>query len=349
MRILFLAIALMLAGLAGAQTPEQKSQQQRQVNQPGNNADVWRDVQRGQPSYTSIPGRETNVLIQPPARFMGQDVRVTAGEAWRQFRNGPVTFWGGWLVVGTLVVIAALYFARGPIKLHDKPTGHMMQRFSDWERVVHWTVAISFCVLGLSGLIMLFGKHVLLPVIGYTLFAWLTSLAKNLHNFIAPVFIVSVVVMIVQWARDNLWRSYDMRWLVKMWGFLMRGEHVPSGRFNAMEKIWFWLFVVVLSVVVAWSGLILLFPNFDQSRAVMQDAWVVHTIAALVYIAMSLGHIYMGTIGVEGAYQNMRAGVTDETWAKEHHEYWYNDVKSGKVPAAGGAVPAGAPHMKEKS
>ncbi len=349
MRIVFLAIALMLAGLAGAQTPEQKSQQQRQVTQPGNNADVWRDVQRGQPSYTSIPGRETNVLVQPPARFMGQDVRVTAGEAWRQFRNGPVTFYGGWLVVLAVVAIFALYFAKGPVKLHDKPTGRLLRRFSSVEMVVHWSVAISFCILGLSGLIMLFGKHVLLPIIGYTLFAWLTALGKNLHNFVAPIFMVSVIAMVIIFIRDNLPKAYDFKWFAKAWAFFARGEHIASGRFNAGEKVWFWIGVVGLSVAVSWSGLILLFPNFDQSRAVMQDAWVIHAIAALIYIAMSLGHIYMGTIGVEGAYGNMRNGYTDETWAREHHEYWYNDVKSGGSASAGGAVPAGAPHMKEKS
>jgi formate dehydrogenase subunit gamma len=130
---------------------------------------------------------------------------------------------------------------------------------------------------------------------------------------------------------------------------MMGREHVPSGRFNAGEKVWFWGGVVVLSVVVSWTGLILLFPNFDQTRATMQEAWIWHAVAALIYIAVSLGHIYMGTIGVEGAYASMRTGYVDEIWAKEHHEYWYNEVKSGKAASAGGAVPAGAPHMKEKS
>jgi formate dehydrogenase subunit gamma len=358
MRMLFVALSFALAGTAAAQAPKddpapttpEQAQQQRQLSQPGNNAPVWREVQRGEPNYTSIPGREMNVLIQPPARFLGQDVRVTAGEAWRQFRNGPVTFWGGWLVVLVCLVIAALYFVKGPVKLHEPPTGRMLPRFNAWERAVHWSVAISFCVLGLSGLIMLFGKHVLLPVMGYTLFAWLTALCKNLHNFVAPFFMVSVLIMVLTWAKDNLWRSYDWRWIVKMPAFFLRGEHVPSGRFNGMEKVWFWGFVVVLSVVMSWSGLILLFPNFDQTRATMQDAWVWHAGAAIAYIVMSLGHIYMGTIGVEGAYKNMREGVTDETWAKEHHSIWYDEVKAGKRPdAARGAIPAGAPHMKDNS
>lgn len=357
---LSLVVGLLSVSAALAQSPgplpqttarpdEIKAQQERTVTQPGNNAPVWRNVQSGAPNYTSIPGRETAVLIQPPARFAGQGHVTTAGEAWREFRNGPVTFYGGWLVVVVLAIIAALYFLKGPVKLHDKPTGRLIRRFSAFEMTVHWTAAISFCILGLSGLTMLFGKYVLLPVIGYTLFGWLTALGKNLHNFIAPLFIVSVVVMVLMWLRDNLPRAYDWQWFAKAWAFFSRGEHIPSGRFNAGEKAWFWAAVLVLSVVVSWSGLVLLFPNFDQTRAMMQDAWAVHAIAALLYIAISFGHIYMGTIGVQGAYGNMRHGYTDETWAKEHHQYWYDDVKSGRREAAGGAVPLGAPHMKEKS
>jgi formate dehydrogenase subunit gamma len=214
---------------------------------------------------------------------------------------------------------------------------------------VHWSTAISFCVLGLSGLIMLFGKHVLLPLFGYTLFAWLAALSKNLHNFVAPFFIVAVLAMVLLFIKDNFPRAYDFRWFARAWGVMARGEHVPTGRFNAGEKGWFWFGVVGLSIVVSWTGVILLFPNFDQTRAVMQDAWIWHASAALIYIAISLGHIYLGTIGLEGSYQAMRTGYVDEAWAKEHHEYWYNDVKSGKRAAPGGAVPAGAPHMREKS
>src|SRR5687768_6547537 len=338
-------VLLSLAGAAfvqaqPAQPPEDrvKAQQQRSQSQPGNNAPVWREVRQGQSPYTnsSVKGRETEVLVQ------------SWGETWRQIRNGPVTFYGGWLVVIVMLIIAALYFGKGPIKLHDKPTGRMIHRFSTTEQVIHWSVAISFCVLGLSGLIMLFGKHVLLPLFGYTLFGWLALLSKNLHNFVAPFFILSVLVMIFLWLRDNLPRAYDWRWFRRAWAFFLRSEHIPSGRFNGGEKAWFWFGVVGLSIVVSWSGVILLFPNFDQTRAVMQDAWIWHASAALLYIAMSLAHIHMGTIRVEGAYGNRRHGYTDETWAREHHSIWYDEVKSGRRAAPGGAVPAGAPHMEEK-
>ena len=342
----WLVLALFFSLPALAQAPQApapvdpvKDQQKRTVDQPGNNAPVWREVKSGQPNSTTAQGREAGVLMQAQARFPGQDGMTTAGEAWRKFRNGPITFYGGWLVVLAAAVIAAIYFAQGPIKLHEKPSGRMIERFSLVERWAHWVMAVSFCVLAVSGLILLFGKHVLLPVIGYTLFAWLSALAKNLHNFVAPLFIVSLLVFIVIYIKDNLPEKGDLAWLVNGWK-MFKGEHLPSGRFNAGEKAWFWGGVVVLCLITSASGVVMLFPNFEafELRATFQQASVVHAIAAVLVIAAGLGHIYMGTIGVEGAYGNMRDGVTDETWAKEHHQYWYEDVKSGKRAVESGKV-----------
>jgi formate dehydrogenase subunit gamma len=340
------ALALAIFGMAAtgaaqAQTgnstdPQGQTQQERGASQPGNNAPVWREVRSGNAGFTSVPGREVGVLVQP------------GGETWRQIRNGPVTFYGGWLVVIVALLIAAIYFALGPVKLHDKPTGRKIERFSLAERWAHWVMGISFVVLGLTGLVILFGKHVLLPVIGYTLFAWLTALAKNLHNFVAPLFAVSLVVFILMFIRDNLPKAHDFSWFAKAPGFFA-GKHVPSGRFNGGEKAWFWGGVVVLSLALVGSGAVLLFPNFDQVRATMQQASIIHMVAALLVIAAALGHIYMGTIGVDGAYEAMRDGHVDETWAKEHHQYWYDEMKGGSKQASGGAVPAGAPHMREKT
>lgn len=344
--ILALALASPVAAQAQPTQPAAadpvKAQQERTISQPGNNAPVWREVRSGDPknNYTSIPGREVGVLVQPQARFPGQDVMTTAGEAWRNFRNGPITFYGGWLVVLVCAVIAAIYFTLGPIRLHEKPTGRLVERFTLAERWAHWVMGISFCVLGVSGLIILFGKHVLLPILGYTLFSWLTALAKNLHNFIAPLFIVSLLVFIVMFIKDNFPEKGDFAWLANGWK-MFKGEHLPSGRFNAGEKAWFWGGVVVLCLVISASGLVMLFPNIAafELRATFQQASVLHAIAAVLVIAVGIGHIYMGTVGVEGAYGNMRDGVTDETWAKEHHELWYNDVKSGKIAAKSGAAP----------
>ena len=317
-----LALAMFAAaGFTHAQSDAQQ-QPQRSIDQPGNNAPVWREVRKegSQENYTSIKGREANVLVQ------------SAGNTWRQIRNGPLTFYGGWLIVAVTLIIAAIYFAMGPIRMHDKPTGRMIERFTLAERWAHWVMGISFVVLGITGLIILFGKHVLLPVIGYTLFAWLTQMSKHLHNFVGPLFVISLLVFIVIFIRDNLPKAYDFGWFASAGG-MFGGKHVASGRFNAGEKVWFWIGVVALSLIVSASGLILNFPNFDQVRAVMIEANVVHAVSACAVMALSLGHIYMGTIGVDGAYESMRHGYVDEAWAKEHHEYWYNDVKSGKVRA----------------
>ena len=325
---------------AGADTPA-KEQAERQLTQPLNNAPVWRDVRGGDnPNQTTqVRGVETKVLVQ------------TEGEIWRQVRNGPVTFYGGLLLVVIGAVIGLFHWIRGPIKLHARPAGRRIQRFTDWERLVHWSTAISFVILAVSGVIILFGKYVLLPMFGYSVFSWLAILSKNLHNFVGPLFIFCVVAMFVAYVKDNVWKSYDFKWF-KNAGGMLGGEHVPSGKFNAGEKTWFWVGLFLLSIAVGVTGVILDFPNFGQGRGTMQLATVVHAVAAVLYVALSFGHIYMGTVGVEGAYDSMRIrggdGSVDEAWAKEHHEYWYNEALVNRGRAGSGAPSAArASSMKE--
>jgi len=334
-RLFAFALALAFVGSATAQSPavstqetaQAKQQAAQQLAQPLNNQPVWKEIRSGEPQFTSIPGRETNVLIQPQ------------GQTWRAVRS-PIATFGGMLLAVVLAGLAGYYAWRGPIGLHGKTTGRLIERFTPLKRYTHWTMGLTFVALALSGLILTFGKAVLLPLIGYTLFSWLATFAKNLHNFIGPVFSVALLVFIALFVRDNLPRSHDMQWIAKFGGMLDRSgkTHVPSGKFNAGEKALFWGLVVVLCVVLSITGYILNFPNFNQTRATMQVANVVHMGVALLAIAMACFHIYLGTVGMAGALDAMRTGYVDETWAKEHHEYWYNDVKAGRVPA--GPIPA---------
>ncbi len=317
---LLLLLAAWLLAFAGAPALAQSAaeeQVQRQQTQPLNNAPVWREVRSGEPAFTTVRGPETEVLIQ------------SQGNTWRTVRNGPITFYGGILLLVVPTAIALFFLVKGALKVHGTPTGRSMQRFSAFERFVHWGTAITFVVLAVTGLAILFGRHVLAPVFGNDFLAVLLLAGKNVHNYLGPVFIVFTLLMIVAFARDNIWQACDALWIRKAGG-LATGEHVPSGRFNFGEKSWFWIGVTFLGLVVAASGLVMDFPNFGQTRATMQWANVIHATASILFIALSLGHIYMGTIGVEGAYQSMKTGVVDESWAKEHHEFWYNDVKTGK-------------------
>ena len=336
-----LVVALGLAAVAGvaAQSPassppdagQAAQQAARKIAPPLNNQKIWSEVRSGRPQTTSVRGRETDVLMQ------------SQGQTWRAVRP-PIASMGGMLIAIVLLGLAGYYTWRGPITLHGRKTGRMIERFAPLKRYAHWTMGLSFVALGITGLIITFGRTLLLPLIGSTLFSWLATLAKFVHNFTGPVFSAALLVFIVLFVRDNIPRAYDVQWLAKFGGMLDRSgnTHVPSGKFNAGEKALFWSLVVGLCIVLAITGYILNFPNFDQTRATMQVANIVHMVAALLAIAMACFHISLGTVGMAGALDAMRTGYVDETWAKEHHEYWYNDVKSGKVPGAD--VPGAAGH-----
>ena len=330
------------AVVAPAEPKADDSNAMRAKTQPGNNAPFWRGVRDSgaQAGTTNISGLETGTLVQSFTQYPGS-LYTTAGEAWRQVRNQWILPYGGALLLIALLAVGMFYWRTGGIGGHEPDTGRLIERFTYFERAAHWSVAISFVLLAVSGIVIALGKFFLLPIIGATLFGWLTYALKTLHNFAGPVFAVALLVFIFTYLRDNLPRAGDMGWLAKGGG-MFSGEHVPSGRFNAGEKIVFWGGVIVLGLIVVISGLVLnqLVPGMAYTRGEMQIAHMIHAVASFLMMAMFVGHIYMGTIGVKGSLQAMRTGYVDEAWAKEHHEYWYDDVKSGRVPAIRSGVSA---------
>ena len=316
--------------------------------QPGNNAPMWQQVGQGVTGYSSLPlsqAPEAGNLIQKFVQYPGSRL-TNAGEAWRQVRNNYLIPYGGSLLLIVLGAIALFYWRKGTLELHGQETGRKIERFTPFERSAHWANAIAFVALAVSGLVMAFGKFFIQPVIGLTLFGWLTYALKNIHNFAGPLFAVSLVIVIITFVRDNLPRAEDITWILKGGG-LLSGQEVPSHRFNAGEKLLFWGGVFFLGLIVVASGLVLdkLVPGLVYERATMQISHMVHATATVLMMAMFMGHIYMGTIGMRGAYSAMRDGHVDETWAREHHELWYNDIKAGKIPAqrSQSAEPAAKP------
>jgi formate dehydrogenase subunit gamma len=285
------AAALAFAGFAVAQpaTPQQDSarqQVQQNLAQPYNNAPVWRDVRTGQPGFTQLGAApEQGVLIQ------------SRGETWRQARV-PVSLIGGLLVALAMVSLGGFYAIRGSIPVGESGSKTMIQRFRPADRYAHWTMAIVWVALGITGLILTFGKVLLLPIIGHTLYSWLAAAAKNVHNFVGPILIVGVVWMFFRYLRHNWFNKQDFIWLTKIVGNLT-GHEYPSGKFNGGEKIVFWFLLVLLTPLLIISGLVLNFPNFGQTRETMQTFNVIHMVLAYVAIAMACVHIYLGTIGMK--------------------------------------------------
>ena len=303
--------------------------------QPGNNAPMWRQVGQGVTGNSSLPksqAPEAGNLIQPFVQYPGSRL-TNAGEAWREVRNNLLIPYGGALLLIVLGAVAVFYFTKGSIKQHGANTGSKIERFTPFERSAHWANAIAFLVLAISGIIMAFGKFFAMPVMGGLLFGWLAYALKNVHNFAGPVFAVSLVIIFFTFLRDNMPTRDDLTWLLKGGGMLS-GVEVPSHRFNAGEKVVFWGGVFALGIVVVASGFVLdrLLPGLIYERGTMQIAHMVHAVATLLMMAMFIGHIYIGSVGMDGAYDAMRTGYVDETWAREHHQYWYDDIKAGKIP-----------------
>ncbi|WP_462389040.1 formate dehydrogenase subunit gamma [Acidovorax sp. Q11] len=307
--------------------------------QPGNNAPMWRQVGQGVTGYSSLPtaqAPEAGNLIQPFVQYPGSRY-TNAGEAWRQVRNHWIIPYGAALFAIVLLALGIFYFVKGPLG-HEHPDGtgpRRIERFTPFERAAHWSNAFAFIALAISGIVMAFGKFFLLPILGTTLFGWLTYALKNVHNFVGPLFAVSLLVIILTFIKDNIANRADFVWLAKGGGMLGKGEHeVPSHRFNAGEKGLFWWGITIPGIFVVATGLVLdkLIPGFGDVRGDMQIAHMIHATLAIWMMALICGHIYMGTVGMKGAYKAMRTGYVSEGWAKEHHELWYDDVQAGKIP-----------------
>ena len=287
--------------------------------------DLWTEVQSGQTDIagrTQVAGIDSGVLIN------------TRGEQWRNFRVEQLVPFAGYLLGGILLLIAVFWGFRGTIRIGAGRSGVKLRRFSSAQRVTHWTVAISFLTLGLTGVVLLLGRFMLIPVVGAEAFGVIALASKRIHDFIGPLFGVALAVQFVLFVRGNLPHPRDVTWIAKGGGLL--GGHASAHRYNAGEKVWFWLAMLGGAAVVV-SGLVLDFPIFDQNRHVMELNHMIHSLAAVVVLAASFGHIYMGTLGTEGTFEIMKTGYCDVNWAKEHHDLWYEDMKAqGRIGATEG-------------
>jgi formate dehydrogenase subunit gamma len=273
----------------------------------------------------------------------GNVILQRGGNTWRVLRNGPMATVSGTVLLVVPLLLLGFYLTTRPGQAAPpRESGRRITRFTAWERLVHWATAISFIVLAITGLLLMFGK-LIIPLIGHNAFSWLAIISKYAHNFVGPLFIVCSVIMFFTFMRRNFFRRWDWTW-IKQGGGLISHKHIPADYFNAGEKLWFWGGVVLLGLLMSVTGLILDFVTVGQTRYVLQVANILHIVGATLYIAASIGHIYIGTLGTPGAYEGMRHGTVDEEWARTHHQIWYQKVIDG---TPGAAPPGSGPYAPE--
>jgi formate dehydrogenase subunit gamma len=266
----------------------------------------------------SIPDQRSGVLEQP------------AGRDWREFRNVTLRWVGGIAILGIVAVMVIFYLTRGMVRLESGRSGRSIVRFNAFERFVHWMTATCFIILAVSGLNITFGRPLLLPLIGFEAFSEWSQWAKYAHNYLSFPFTIGVVLIFLMWVGGNIPNRVDIDWL-KRGGGMIGHDHPPAYRFNAGQKAIYWI-VVMGGTAVAVTGYQLMFPFYLSGIQGMQLAQVVHSIVAVLFVAAMLAHIYIGTIGMEGAFEAMGSGTVDVNWAKEHHSLWLEEQKARTGP-----------------
>ncbi|MDR5898650.1 formate dehydrogenase subunit gamma [Halomonas vilamensis] len=314
----WLCLALVLVATLGfTQLAVAQADPEREMTTaaPAIDADQWRQVRSG----------ETGANYRDSRADSNYNLINASGETWRQLRNRWVSPYGLIVVLGMAGVITLFYLIVGRKQLDEPRTGKKLFRWPLLMRSLHWTVATLFIVLALTGLNLLYGKFVFRTLFGDAFWASMISGSKLLHNYLGPIFGILLVVLLLKLLKDNMPKKHDLIWFKKGGGMIGKG-HVDAGFANGGEKAWYWLLATVGLLVIA-SGFVLDFPNYGQGRDTMQWANIIHAVGALGLTAVALGHIYIGTLGTEGSLEGMTTGYVDETWAKEHHNLWYEEVK----------------------
>jgi formate dehydrogenase subunit gamma len=278
----------------------------------------------------SIPDQRSGVLEQP------------AGRDWREFRNVTLRWVGGIAIVGMLAALVIFYLTRGTVRLESGRSGRVIVRFTMFERFVHWMTATCFIILAISGLNITFGRPLLLPLIGFEAFSEWSQWAKYAHNYLSFPFTIGVVLIFLMWIGGNIPNKVDIDWLKRGGGMIGHG-HPPAYRFNAGQKAVYWI-VVIGGTAVAVTGYQLMFPFYLSGIEGMQLGQIVHSIVAVLFVAVMLAHIYIGTIGMEGAFEAMGSGTVDVNWAREHHSLWLEEQNArtgtNDTPPQPAVVPA---------
>jgi formate dehydrogenase subunit gamma len=286
-------------------------------------ANFWRVVREGIPAYTSTPAQGHTVLI------------INGGENWREIRNGLLMRFSQWVPGLVLAAIALLYLSVGQDKLEKPRSGVTIERYTFGERFLHWYTAVLFIIMALTGLSLLLGRIALIPIFGHPVVSGYLQASKVLHNYCGPLLLVGIFLEFVIWLRYNIPKKIDLQWIIKLGGMTGSRPRPHAEKINGGEKAWYWL-VFLFGIAVGITGVLLDFPIWGQTRFTMQLSHAIHATVAILFVSVLFGHIYMGTLGIEGVFESMWTGYVDTVWAQQNHDLWYEEKmrEEGEKPAA---------------
>lgn len=275
----------------------------------------------------SIPNADAAALIAPD------------NQLWAAMQGSTLQILSIVAVLGTLAALVLFYLIRGRVRVAGGFSGRKILRFNAIERFAHWMLATTFIILALTGLNLIIGRTVILPLVGEGAFGTLTAWGKIAHNYLAWPFMAALIMVFLLWVVHNIPAKIDWEWIKQGGGILKKGVHPPARKFNFGQKIVFWA-VILGGAAMSYTGIMLLFPAEAGTAADWQFYQVIHALVAAGMSVLILGHIYIGTVGMEGAFDAMGTGEVDENWAKEHHSLWVDEVKGTQARNDARATPA---------
>ncbi len=230
------------------------------------------------------------------------------------------------VLFGVPAIFLIHYLIIGPmIFSHDRKKIYV---FTLFNRIVHAIAGIAFILIIPTGLIMMFAT-----TFGGGEFV---RICKDIHAISTLLFIVSIVPMFLMWLRPMLPSSDDIKWMMILGGYLnKRKDPVPAGRFNAGQKMWFWLATLGGFLMIG-TGVAMYFQDFRLDILVsnsisqidfLRASAIIHNVLGLAVLALFLTHIYMSVFAIKGAIHSMINGYKEEEEVEILHSSYYKELK----------------------
>jgi formate dehydrogenase subunit gamma len=203
-------------------------------------------------------------------------------------------------------------------------TSKEVERYTLFERIVHWVVGVTFLYLLLSGM-----------ALAYPRMAWLANglgggqTMRAAHPWVGVVFSAGLLFMVFMWAGAMRFEKSDREWVRRLKEYTHTGHTgLDTGRYNAGQKGYYWA-VLVFGAVLLITGIPLWFP-WMAGAGVRQAARIVHNLAYLVMLAGFMIHVYMSTVMFPGTMSGMTSGKVSRRWASWHHPRWLRQKDGGE-------------------